>query len=238
MNMEGVQGSVAANSTVYIRNLPERVKIDDLKENLKVIFEEYGNILDIIAKRSLKRRGQAFVVFDNVASATKAIDELQGLEMGGKEMRMSYARTKSDATVKREGTEQDFEQHKRRRLAEKERKQAQEEAEKKARATGAPEPAKPRAPKTGMQAVPDEFVPANKILFVQNIPKDVDTEALTTLFQQFPGFKEVRTVPGRVGIAFVEYEHEDFAIKAKETTANMRLGADQKPIKVTYQRQG
>lgn len=31
---------------------------------------------------------------------------------------------------------------------------------------------------------------------------------LTMLFQQFPSFKEVRMVPGKKGIAFVEFENE------------------------------
>merc|ERR1712137_579755 len=31
---------------------------------------------------------------------------------------------------------------------------------------------------------------------------------LSMLFQQFPGFKEVRLVPGKSGIAFVEFESE------------------------------
>jgi U2 small nuclear ribonucleoprotein B'' len=47
--------------------------------------------------------------------------------------------------------------------------------------------------------------------------------------------RDVRLVPGRSGIAFVEYETEQGAITAKENTAGMQL-AD-KPIKVTYQRQ-
>jgi U2 small nuclear ribonucleoprotein B'' len=31
---------------------------------------------------------------------------------------------------------------------------------------------------------------------------------LSLLFQQFPGFKEVRMVDSRPGIAFIEYENE------------------------------
>jgi U2 small nuclear ribonucleoprotein B'' len=67
----------------------------------------------------LKAKGQAFIVFEDVESATKAIDDVQGFELFGKEMKIAYARSRSDASVKREGTEEDFEVHKRRRLAEK-----------------------------------------------------------------------------------------------------------------------
>lgn len=44
-------------------------------------------------------------------------------------------------------------------------------------------------------------------------------------------------MPGRRGIAFVEYETEQGAISAKENTAGMALGAENQIIKVTYQRQ-
>jgi hypothetical protein len=85
--------------------------------------------------------------------------------------------------------------------------------------------------------VPDEYLPPNRILFVQNLPDDFDKEALTAIFGRFEGFREVRTVPGRSGIAFVEYEAEAGAITAKENTAGMPLKNGEKIMKVTYQRQ-
>ena len=85
--------------------------------------------------------------------------------------------------------------------------------------------------------IPEEYLPPNKILFVQNIPEDVTVEALTTIFGGFEGFREVRTVPGRKNIAFVEYEAEAGAISAKESTAGMALGEEGRTVKVVYQRQ-
>jgi U1 small nuclear ribonucleoprotein A len=43
---------------------------------------------------------------------------------------------------------------------------------------------------------------------VENLPQEATPLMLQMLFQQFPGFKEVRMVPGKPGIAFVEYETE------------------------------
>lgn len=60
-------------------------------------------------------------------------------------------------------------------------------------------------------------------------------EELTAIFGRFDGFREVRLVPGRRGIAFVEYDGEQGAIAAKENTSGMTLR--DKSIKVTYQRQ-
>lgn len=89
----------------------------------------------------------------------------------------------------------------------------------------------------GAAVIPDEYLPPNKILFVQNLPDGYDIDALTAIFGRFEGFREVRLVPGRKGIAFIEYEAETGAISAKENTAGMALGDGSQIMKVTYQRQ-
>jgi hypothetical protein len=198
------------------------------------------------------------------------MEEVQDFELFGKEMKLEYAKTKSDAQVKKETPDQ-FEGHKRARLAEKgdltqlnfpswkwieltrilsERKQAQEAASlKRAPPAAVPDPGIPSRPaKTARGAglkstggatavIPDEYLPPNKILFVQSIPEGYDVDGLTAIFSRFEGFREVRLVPGRTGIAFVEYEAEQGAISAKERTAGMVLGDEVKGIKVTFQRQ-
>ena len=131
-----------------------------------------------------------------------------------------------------------------------ERKQAHEalEAQKKLKRPAGPadtaRPAKTTKgaglkPTTGAAAavIPDEYLPPNKILFLRDIPDNADQESLTSVFGRFEGFIEARLVPGRKGIAFVEYEDESGAISAKEATSGMPMGDDGKPIRVTYQRQ-
>jgi len=86
-------------------------------------------------------------------------------------------------------------------------------------------------------SIPDEYLPPNKVLFLQKLPADANQEMLSGLFGRFDGFKEVRMVPGRKGIAFVEYEHQEGAISAKEAMAGAVLVTGADPIKVTYQRQ-
>ncbi|KAF7545842.1 hypothetical protein G7Z17_g8875 [Cylindrodendrum hubeiense] len=236
-------------STVYVQNLEERVKLETITEALRTIFSEFGNVVDIIAKKNLKAKGQAFVVFEDADSAQKAIEEVQGFELFDKPMRLALARSKSDKTVALNVSEEEFETHKRHRQAEKDKRKALEAAEEQRqlnkRGPGAvpdSRPAKTARP-SGLKStsaatsavVPDEYLPPNKILFVQNLPDDYDIDALSGVFGRFDGFKEIRLVPGRRGIAFVEYEAEQGAITAKENTAGMSLG--DKPIKVTYQRQ-
>lgn len=111
--------------------------------------------------------------------------------------------------------------------------------------SGAQQPPKSTARGAGLKStapqvntvVPDEYLPPNKILFIQNLPDDYGVESLTAVFSRFEGFREVRMVPGRKGIAFVEYEAEAGAITAKENTAGMALADGAKLMKVTYQRQ-
>lgn len=262
---------------MYVRNLEERVKPEPLKEALRAIFSEYGNVIDIVAKTNLKAKGQAFVVFDTPESALAAIDDVQGFELFDKPMQLALARARSDATVLQSGNEDEFDAHKRRRMAEKgmpshssfmpppqltvprlpDKKKALEAAEEQKRLKrpmpGAPADAAAAAgarpaknargaglKSTGAGApavVPDEYLPPNRILFVQNLPDDFDKDALTAVFNRFEGFREVRMVPGRSGIAFVEYEAEAGAITAKENTAGMPLKNGEKTMKVTYQRQ-
>ena len=102
-----------------MKNLEESLKIDSLKEALTDVFSEYGNIIDIVAKKNLKAKGQAFIVFDDLEAAELALKEVQGFELFEKPMVLDYAKIKSDATVQREGKPDDLEQHKRKRLAEK-----------------------------------------------------------------------------------------------------------------------
>lgn len=106
-------------TSVYVNNLEERVKVESLKDALIHIFSEYGNVIDIVAKTNLRAKGQAFVVFDEPSAAQAAINDLQGFELFDKPMRLAFAKTRSDATVKGQCADEEFEQHKRKRVAEK-----------------------------------------------------------------------------------------------------------------------
>ena len=227
-----------------------------MKTALSEIFSEYGNIIDLVAKTNLKAKGQAFVVFDSADSAAKAIEEINGFELFDKPMQLDYARTRSDATVLKDDGEPGLEKWKRARLAEKERRQALETTQQKMLKRPAAVAAD-AAPAGGLAArpvktakgaglkpsganaaaiIPDEYLPPNKTLFLRDLPDSYDADGLSRIFSRFEGFREVRMVPGRKGIAFVEYEAEAGAISAKEATAGMQLGDEGKGIRVTYQR--
>ena len=78
-------------NTLYVNKLNEKVKIPELKECLFEIFSEHGNVLDIVADSSYKRkkRGQAFVVFEEIKQATIALKSLNQAEFMGSKMNIA-----------------------------------------------------------------------------------------------------------------------------------------------------
>lgn len=70
-------------------------------------------------------------------------------------------------------------------------------------------------------AVPEQ--PPNQILFLTNLPDETSEMMLSMLFNQFPGFKEVRLVPNRHDIAFVEFENEGQSGAAKDALQGFKI---------------
>merc|ERR1711982_128883 len=91
------------NHTIYINNLNEKVKKDEMKKALYAIFSQFGQILDIVALKTLKMRGQAFVIFKEISSATNALRSMQGFPFYDKPMRIAYCKTDSDVIAKKKG---------------------------------------------------------------------------------------------------------------------------------------
>jgi RNA recognition motif-containing protein len=113
---EETMTAVAPSKTLYVRNLNESVKLPVLKQDLETTFSQFGNVLNVIAHKNLKMRGQAFVVFEDTAAAEAALAQVRGFEYHGKKMDVQFAKTPSDDTVLREQGEDAFEQHKKQRL--------------------------------------------------------------------------------------------------------------------------
>ena len=122
--------------------------------------------IDINCAKTYKLRGQAWVVFDTVTAATAAVKQMNEFPFYDKPMRVSYARAKSDATAKAEGTYDPAARDpavRQKRKAESQAREKQSQVAKKAngREGGAgPESA------AGAEAT----TPPNAILFVQGLP--------------------------------------------------------------------
>ncbi len=89
-----------------------------------------------------------------------------------------------------------------------------------------------------MQAVGgrDDQQPPNKILFLQNLPEQTNEQMLEMLFNQYSGFKEVRMVTAKPGIAFVEYDSDMQASVAMSGLQDFQVTANNK-MRVTYAKQ-
>jgi len=210
-----------------------------MKQTLKALFKNYGNVLNVTAHRNLRMRGQAFVSFENTEASTKAQKEVNLFPLYGKPMKISFARTRSDAVVEKvdeslldEHVKERKERKKRTRLDNPvRRKLASKRAAAQTTDGGVPVPGLKR-PAVQM---PDEYLPPNKILFLQNLPASVTKDQLTALFSQYPNLYEVRLIPSKKDIAFVEYVDENSATVAKEALHNYKLDGESK-IKVTFAR--
>jgi len=205
---------VAPNQTVYINNLNERIKKEELRKSLYAMFSQFGTVLDVVALKTLKMRGQAFVVFKDIPSATRAMRSMQNFPFYDKQMRIQFAKGKSDIIAKMDGT---FVEKVKKKSTEKRKAEEPVEAKKqpvqkqKPIPGGKPEKKKSDKKEEGGSApshLQPKQQPPNKILFVENLPDQTTDLMLSMLFQQFPGFKEVRMVSGKSGIAFVEFENE------------------------------
>jgi len=95
---------IPPNQTIYVNNLNEKVKKDELKRSLYHVFSQFGNILEIIATKTYKMRGQAWVIFDDLSGSTKALREMQSFQFYGKPMRITFAKAKSDVVSKADGS--------------------------------------------------------------------------------------------------------------------------------------
>ncbi|KAM5164797.1 U2 small nuclear ribonucleoprotein B'' isoform 1-T3 [Mantella aurantiaca] len=221
---------IRPNHTVYINNLNDKIKKEELKRSLYALFSQFGHVMDIVALKTIKMRGQAFVIFKELSSATNALRQLQGFPFYDKAMRIQYAKSDSDLVSKMRGTFADKEKKK-----DKKKNKLQDQA---ANAANKKPPQVPGqetdngAPGAGQnQQVPDN--PPNYILFLNNLPEETNEMMLSMLFNQFPGFKEVRLVPGRHDIAFVEFENETQAGSARDALQGFKITPSH-AMKITY----
>ncbi|CAG8521493.1 9570_t:CDS:2 [Acaulospora colombiana] len=192
-----------ASETLYIQNLNDKVKLA---------------FVDVVAHRNLRMRGQAFVSFLTTDVAQKAMKEVNKFPLYGKPMQITFAKTRSEAVVKALSPAE-FEAFHVERIKQKKRSRWDNPVRKKlkmkkdALATGVMPDTGAAGPRRPTVQMPDEYLPPNKILFVQNLPQDITKEALMLLFS-----------PYKKDIAFIEYADEGSATVAKDALHNSKLG--------------
>ncbi|CAL5357657.1 unnamed protein product [Camellia sinensis] len=234
-------GDVPPNMTIYINNLNEKIKLEELKKSLLAVFSQFGKILEVLAFKTLKHKGQAWVVFEDVASATNAFRKMQGFPFYDKPMRIQFAKTKSDIIAKADGTFVPRERRKRHEEKGRKRKEQHDASQAGmslnpayAGAYGATPPLSQIPYMGGAKSViPEAPAPPNNILFVQNLPHQTTQMMLQMLFCQYQGFKEVRMVEAKPGIAFIEYENEMQSTVAMQGLQGFKISPEN-PMLITY----
>lgn len=265
------------NQTIYVNNISEKIKIPSLITELKAIFNQFGKIVEIQAKKNLRMRGQAFIVFEEIESAKKAVTSMQGFPFHDKKMRIAFAKMDSDVVSKQKGTFVEREKSKKKKKKKKDAKKGNPMAammqmmnpqmlmqmQKMMQQSGMQMPmnmqnmaqmmpqmqanmqkmmsqmqeqmAKGTAKQPNM-GLPEGKFGVNNIIFVQDMPSEVDEKMLSCLFEQFNGFMEVRMAPARTSAgkaAFIEYETESTAAHAKDTLQGFKI-TPQCQLKITF----
>jgi|EP00927_Polykrikos_kofoidii_P013841 RNA recognition motif-containing protein len=212
-------GEIPPNQTLYVNNLNEKTKIPELKCLLMELFSTYGEVVDIVAWAAKRKIGQAFVVFRDISCATNALRALQGFQFMDKPLGIHYAKSKSDFIAHEDGT---FKPRAKAGMPGKEDDKKRTPPPPLLRGVpgkggvlGVPMQRTPLGPKSliphpGAGALKgadaDGGQPSN-VLFVENLPPEVNEMMLKMLFRQYPGFQEARPIKGR-NVAFIEYADE------------------------------
>lgn len=214
------------NPTVYIKNIDWKIKRSLLRRALYALFTRFGKVLEIITLRRDGLRGQAWIIYDTIHSATMAIQSLQGFTFFGKDLVLEYARSQSDRIAKRDGTFQP--KAKRMKLGEREATDhgnAHPEMEQHPTEDNSAVPTNNNPDTTATSGNPNDpatiQAPPSRFLMANNLPVECNEMALTLLFQQYAGFQEVR-VP-RTGLAFIQFQEEIHATLAKNSLNGYKL---------------
>lgn len=198
---------------------------------------QYGPVLDIVAQKTPKKRGQAFVVFRDITAAAAAMRAVQGMAFLGKALRVQFAKTKSDAVAEIDG---DIAERRRERIqrrlaaAASAAPAAPAEGDTKAHKRPRSESAAPgdqeeasegdaKKAKTGAGAAEEDAAPPSKMLLVTGLPEACTEAMLGALFSQVAGFVAAKLVPVAPGMAVVEYENEAAAVLARERLRGFRV---------------
>lgn len=204
-------------------------------------------------------RGQAFIIFDQADSASQALTAMQSFPLYDKPLRIQFAKMDSDMISKRKNTfverpkrrpDSDSpsiskKEKRRQQIAAKQEQQRLLKAQLAAQFPGLPAGMPPMIPGMPMMIPPPPMMNRpvlhppilggempNNILFVSNI-QDANEAILTTLFKSYNGFREVRLIPGREGIAFVEFDLEHHAAMAKDGLQGFKITPD-KAMMITF----
>ena len=209
------QPAYAANPTLYLSNIDWSIKKPLLKRALFCLFTRHGKVLDVIILRGHSKskrplRGQAWVIYESVASATAAMAAEQHFVFFGRPLVINYAKETSDRIAKRDGT------FKKRKvvsddgLNDKSKVVKMEESKVPAAAASAPSGPQPSDSPTST-------------LLAAKIPSECNEMMLSMLFKQYSGFQRVNSHQG--GMYTIVFNSERDATAALNGLNGFKLNA-------------
>ncbi|KIM46237.1 hypothetical protein M413DRAFT_441312 [Hebeloma cylindrosporum] len=235
------------NTTLYVNNLNDKVNKEELKSQLFALFTTYGKIIDIVASKNQKMRGQAFLVFTDLAGATSAMRACEGMVFYDKPLHIDYAKSKSYATLRTE--DPDFvpptaanasalltQNGKRTRDADtgderQAKREKADDSDEEMEIDDEEEPPRTNDFSTIPTSVPTQVQQPSARLLCTNLPQEVTDQVLSVLFQQYKGFQKTHVTwspalnPAgiRVKMAQVLFESPELAITAKDALDGFTL---------------
>ncbi|EKE40055.1 hypothetical protein ENUP19_0180G0031 [Entamoeba nuttalli] len=209
-NLFEADPTIPVSCTLYINNLDQSIKPNRIRDSLNTVFGAYGNVLQVCVRKSLKMRGQAFVIYDTKESAQFAMESLQNHELFDRPMHINYSKVESDIIVKNQGKEITRERKPKQikvqieKTLEHEESPINQDTEKK-------ESNETKLPPNS----PTKYT--NNRLFIKSVPQSVSKQRLEELFKQQEGFVEVRyiVIKGNA-VAFIEFKDETSSEKAMQ----------------------
>ena len=219
--------------TLYIKNLNEKIKIDELKEALNKEFSQFGEIIEIRVRNTIRLKGQAFISFKTKEQSSKAKKNLNDKLFLNKKLIIEFAKNPSDSILMLQGKLTE----KQKKLKDLSRKRIRDEFYENLK--NEVEQLKNKKNNNNNEIIeinnlnneneikikinPEEL---NKSLFVQGLNNSVTNQMLVDLFKNnLQGFKEVKYFPTK-GICFVEYDTVENATKALLKYDKFDLGND------------
>ncbi|KAJ6515945.1 hypothetical protein C8R45DRAFT_958173 [Mycena sanguinolenta] len=230
------------NTTLYINNLNDKVNKEELRSQLHALFITYGKIIDVVASKNQRMRGQAFLVFADLAGATTAMRALEGMIFYDKPLRITYAKSKSYATSRREDSSfvpptsanaSALILQKGRADKKRQREEEAVDGERKAKRDKGDDDDEEMEiddEEETQHASGEVPVPGPTArLLCTNLPQEVSDGVLSVLFQQYHGFKKANVTPTDVpGVkkAQVMFDSPQLASVAKEGLHGFTLKKD------------
>ncbi|KAF8195954.1 hypothetical protein K438DRAFT_1719342 [Mycena galopus ATCC 62051] len=218
------------NTTLYINNLNDKINKEELRSQLHALFITYGKIIDVVASKNQRMRGQAFLVFADLAGATTAMRALEGMVFYDKPLvPNAYAKSKSYATSRKEdpsfvpptsANASALIMQKGRADKKRQREEDAADGERKAKRD------KGDDDDEEMEIDDEEENPhaAGEVpvagptarLLCTNLPQEVSDGVLSVLFQQYHGFKKANVTPTDVAGGSGHVRQPQLASVAKE----------------------